>query len=237
MDPNFHDLVIVGAGPAGLTAGLYAARSKRDTILLEKLGAGGQVLTTEWIENYPGFPEGIGGFEIIDRMKKQAERFGLLMENEEVLSLLTQGPQIVLTTPAKRLFCRSVILASGAQARKLGVEGEGSLTGKGVSYCATCDGPFFTDAVVTVVGGGDTTIEEAIYLTKFAAKVFVVHRRGNLANRLAGYISGRENPGQIRLHLAVHEDKSRFIQIDNALQEAGNRQSTDENENGFGIQF
>jgi thioredoxin reductase (NADPH) len=180
MDRCFHDLVIVGAGPAGLTAGLYAARSKRDTILLEKLGAGGQVLTTEWIENYPGFPEGIGGFEIIDRMKKQAERFGLLMENGEVLSLHTEGPQIVLSTPAKRLSCRSVILASGAQARKLGVEGEGSLTGKGVSYCATCDGPFFPDAVVTVVGGGDTAIEEAIYLTKFAARVFVVHRRDQL---------------------------------------------------------
>ena len=180
MDPNFHDLVIVGAGPAGLTAGLYAARSKRDTILLEKLGAGGQVLTTEWIENYPGFPEGIGGFEIIDRMKKQAERFGLLMENEEVLSLHTEGPQIVLATPAKRLSCRSLVVASGAQPRKLGVEGEGPLTGKGVSYCATCDGPFFTDAVVTVVGGGDTAIEEAIYLTKFAARVFVIHRRDQL---------------------------------------------------------
>lgn len=142
MDRYFHDLVIVGAGPAGLTAGLYAAGSKRETILPEKLGAGGQVLTTEWIENYPGFPEGIGGFEIIDRMKKQAERFRLLMENGEVLSLHTEGPQIVLSTPAKRLFCRSVILASGAQARKLVVEGERPLTGKGVPYCATCDGLF-----------------------------------------------------------------------------------------------
>jgi thioredoxin reductase (NADPH) len=180
MADYFHDLVIIGGGPAGLTAGLYASRSRLDAILLEKLSLGGQVLMTEWIENYPGFPEGVGGFEIIDRMKSQAEKFGLIIQNEEILGLKTEGHQRTLIINSGTITCRSLIIATGAQAKKLGVEAESRLIGKGVSYCATCDAAFFSDCVVTVVGGGDTAIEEALYLTKFASKVYIIHRREQL---------------------------------------------------------
>ncbi|MFO8090780.1 MAG: thioredoxin-disulfide reductase [Desulfatiglandaceae bacterium] len=175
-----HDLVIIGGGPAGLTAGLYAARSKLDAVLYEKLVPGGQILTTDWIENYPGFPEGLSGFDLVDRMKRQAERFGLKIEGREVTSFNPSGTSKTIVTDQGTVEAKAVIYASGAAPRKIGVDGEVTMTGKGVSYCATCDGPFYRDQEVAVIGGGDTAVEEALYLTKFASKVHLIHRRDKL---------------------------------------------------------
>ncbi len=175
-----EDLIIIGAGPAGLTAGLYAARARLKTLLLEKLSPGGQVLMTDWVENYPGFPDGISGFDLVDKMRRQAEKFDLVIENQEVSRLeLSPGKKVVVTDKGN-LETRALILTSGATPRKLGIEGEELLIGKGVSYCATCDGPFYRDQEVALIGGGDTAVEEAIFLTRFAAKVHLIHRRDEL---------------------------------------------------------
>ncbi|RPI73530.1 MAG: thioredoxin-disulfide reductase [Desulfobacteraceae bacterium] len=175
-----YDIIIIGGGPAGLTAGLYGARSLLKVLLLERLAPGGQVLTTDWVENYPGFPEGVSGFELIDRMKKQAEHFGLEIRNEEVR-------KVELSDKKKRVFAgkeiletKAVILCCGANWKRLGIEGEDKLIGKGVSYCATCDAPFYRDQEVAVIGGGDTALEEAIFLTRFAKKIYLIHRRDSL---------------------------------------------------------
>lgn len=174
------DSIIIGAGPAGLTAGLYAARARLDIILLEKFSPGGQILNTDWIENYPGFPEGISGFELVDRMKRQAEKFDLLIRAQEATGLEVSKEKITVLTDKENLETKSLILASGATPQKLLIEGEDLLTGKGVSYCATCDGPFFRDQEVAVIGGGDTAVEEAVFLTRFASRVYLIHRRDKL---------------------------------------------------------
>ncbi len=175
-----RDIIIVGGGPAGLTAGLYCARARLDVILFEKMTPGGQVLLTDVVENYPGFPEGISGFELMDRMKRQAEGFGLPIEMREVLGFEFSSETKTVTTDKGEEKARAIILACGATPRKLGIPGEQLLTGKGVSYCATCDGPFYRDQEVAVVGGGDTAVEEALFLTKFATRVYLIHRRDQL---------------------------------------------------------
>jgi len=175
-----EDLIIIGAGPAGLTAGLYASRARLKTVLLEKLAPGGQILTTDFVENYPGFPEGLSGFELVDRMKRQAENFGLKIQGNEVVRLELTPEKRMVFTDKEAMETKALILTTGASPRKLGIEGEGFLTGKGVSYCATCDGPFYRDQEVAVIGGGDTAVEEAIFLTKFASRVHLVHRRDEL---------------------------------------------------------
>ncbi|MEW5723268.1 MAG: thioredoxin-disulfide reductase [Thermodesulfobacteriota bacterium] len=174
------DLVIIGGGPAGLTAGLYAARARLKARMIEKLSPGGQILTTDWVDNYPGFPEGVSGFELVDRMRRQAERFGLEVASKEVTALAREGELFRVGLAGGSVSARTVILATGSQPVKLGIPGEIQLIGKGVSYCATCDGPFYREAVVAVVGGGDTAVEEALYLTRFAAKVHLFHRRDQL---------------------------------------------------------
>ena len=175
-----HDLIIIGGGPAGLTAGLYNARARLDVLLLERLLPGGQVLTTDWVENYPGFPDGISGFELMERMKTQAERFGLKIHSDEVLKLELNEKQKTVLTGKGSLEAKALILACGATWKKLGIEGEDQLMGRGVSFCATCDGPFYRDEEVAVIGGGDTAVEEAIFLTRFVSKVHLVHRRDQL---------------------------------------------------------
>jgi thioredoxin reductase (NADPH) len=172
-----YDIIIIGGGPAGLTAGLYNSRARLEVVLIEKLAPGGQVITTDWVENYPGFPDGISGFDLMDSMKRQAERFGLTIRGEEVTALELAGDVKAVQTSKERLETRSIIIATGATWKKLDVEGEDLFTGKGVSYCATCDGPFYRDQEVAVVGGGDTAVEEAIFLTRFASKVHLIHRR------------------------------------------------------------
>jgi len=180
LEDRLYDLIIIGGGPAGLTAGLYAARSRLDAVLLERFAPGGQVLTTDWVENWPGTPDGVSGFELIDRMRTQAEKFGLRIENKEVVSLNLSSAVKELHFTDGIARCKALIIASGATPRKLGVEGEELLTGKGVSYCGTCDGPFYREAVIAAVGGGDTAVEESLFLTRFAKKVYVIHRRDQL---------------------------------------------------------
>lgn len=175
-----EDLIIIGGGPAGLTAGLYAARAKLKTLLLERLAPGGQILTTDWVENYPGFPEGVSGYDLVDKMKRQAEKFGLTIESQEVQRLELTAEKKMVFTDSRTIETKALIIASGAAPQKLGIEGEGLFTGKGVSYCATCDGPFFRDQAVAVIGGGDTAVEEAVYLARFASRVYLVHRRDKL---------------------------------------------------------
>ena len=177
-----YQLIIVGGGPTGLTAGLYAARARLKCVLLEKGVPGGQVLNTDWIDNYPGFPEGISGFELIDRMTAQAKRFDLeIRSGATVTGMDLAGSVKTITLEDKStLTAPAVILATGARPGKLNVPGERELVGKGVSYCATCDGPFYRDLEIAVVGGGNTAIQEAVYLTRFARKVTVIHRRAEL---------------------------------------------------------
>ncbi len=174
-----YDLVIIGAGPAGLTAGIYAARARMNVLLLEKTVPGGQVLVTDWIENYPGFPEGISGFDLAEKMKIQAEAMGLKIETAEVhsLNLSKELKEIVLKD--RSITAKTLIIASGASPKNLGI-GEDKFMGKGVSFCATCDAPFFKDKTVVAIGGGDTAVQEAIFLTKFAKKVYLIHRRDEL---------------------------------------------------------
>ena len=174
-----YDLVIIGAGPAGLTAGIYAARARMNVLLLEKAAPGGQILITDWIENYPGFPEGISGYDLSEKMKIQAESLGLKIESAEVHSLNLSNDAKEILIKDRTITAKSIIIASGASPRKLGI-GEEKFFGKGVSFCATCDGPFFRDKTVVAVGGGDTAVQESIFLTKFAKKVYLVHRRDEL---------------------------------------------------------
>ncbi len=175
------DLVIIGGGPAGLTAYLYAARARLNCVLVEKLSPGGQVLVTDLVENYPGFPEPLSGFELMDRFLAQVKKLGLQTINGEVVRLETEGDlKKIVFSDGRVLETRAVIIATGARPNRLGVPGEKELTGKGVSYCATCDGPFFRDQEVAVVGGGNTAVQEAIFLTRFAKRVYLIHRRDQL---------------------------------------------------------
>ena len=178
MEKKFYDVVIIGGGPAGLTAYLYAKRALLDTLLIEKNLLGGQVLLTDFIENYPGFPEGISGFELIQRMQAQVEKYGLelLSQQAKGIKIKNEIKEIILDND-ETITTKAVILALGARMKKLNIPGEKEFTGKGVSYCATCDAPFFKNQVVAVVGGGNTALQEALYLTKFVKKVFLIHRR------------------------------------------------------------
>ena len=175
---KIYDVVIIGAGPAGLAAGLYAARAKMSTLILEKDKAGGQIVTTDEVANYPGSSERATGPSLVARMVAQCEEFGAERVKDGVVSLELEGDiKKIHTEKGELIEARSVIIATGATPRKIGCPGEKELTGKGVSYCATCDADFFTDLEVYAIGGGDTAVEEAMYLSKFARKVTLVHRR------------------------------------------------------------
>lgn len=179
MSP-LYDVVIIGSGPAGLAAGLYAARGKMKTLILEKEKAGGQIVTTDEVANYPGSIEEATGPSLVARMVSQAESFGAERVKDCITEVDFSNPVKLLKGEKDAYRAKTVIIASGAVPRKLGCPGEVELTGKGVSYCATCDADFFTDLEVFVIGGGDSAVEEAMYLTKFARKVTVVHRRDEL---------------------------------------------------------
>lgn len=176
------DIAIVGGGPAGLTAALYASRARASTVVFEQGIPGGQIVTTDWVENYPGFPAGLSGQELGDLMTKQAEEFGAEIRSfTAVTSIEAADLDFKLTTAdGDELIARAVIIATGAIPKKLGVPGEAEFTGRGVSWCATCDGALFKDKVVAVVGGGDAAVEEALFLTKFASRVHLIHRRDEL---------------------------------------------------------
>ncbi len=179
-----YDLIIIGGGPAGLTAGIYARRGNLKVLLLEKSAVGGQLLLTDAMENYPGFVETISGFDLVDKIKRQAEKFGVEMVMEEVKEITREKEGRI---PTWKILARNnsyqattVAIATGARQRRLNVPGEDKLTGRGVSYCATCDGPFFRGKKVAVVGGGNTAVKEALFLTNFAEKVTLIHRRDKL---------------------------------------------------------
>lgn len=175
-----YDMIIVGGGPGGYTSALYAARAGFNVLVLEKFSAGGQMALTHQIDNYPGFEDGIDGFSLADKMKKQAERFGARSENAEVIKVnLTVNPKEIET--AKGTFLsKTVVLAAGANPRELGVDKETELIGRGVAYCASCDGMFYRGKTVVVVGGGNTAAADAILLSRIAKKVIIVHRRDTL---------------------------------------------------------
>jgi thioredoxin reductase (NADPH) len=175
-----YDVVIIGGGPAGLSSGIYTARARLSSLLIERGAVGGQIVNAEWVENYPGFKESISGVELTEAMHQQATRFGLETLVAEVTGLKISGRRKVVVTSQGEFEAGALIIAGGAERQKLGVPGEAEYTGKGVSYCATCDGPFFRDKVVVVVGGGNAAITEALELTKFASKVTVIHRRHEL---------------------------------------------------------
>ncbi len=177
---DVYEILIIGGGPAGLTAGIYGARSKRDTLIIEKLLPGGQVGLTDLVENYPGFPDGIDGPELVKRMEEQAKKFGVEILTDEIVDIKLESDPKEIIGRSGTYKAKTVIIASGAEPRKLGVPGEKEFTGKGVSYCATCDGAFFEGQDIAVVGGGDTAVQEAIYLTQFAKKVTIIHRRDKL---------------------------------------------------------
>lgn len=175
-----RELVIIGGGPAGISAGIYASRADVDTVLLERGIPGGLVISTHFIENYPGFSEGISGPELMTQMEKQARRFGLEIMAANVDSITVTEEGFFLKTDSGEMTAGAVIIATGANPQLLGVKGEKEFTGLGVSYCATCDGAFFRGRTVAVVGGGDAAVEEAMFLTRFVKKVLLVHRRGEL---------------------------------------------------------
>ncbi len=180
MPNGIYDVVIIGGGAAGLTAGLYASRAGLKATLLERLMSGGQVVNAEKIENFPGFPDGISGAEFGPLLQDQAMKYGMEIQLTEVMKLRQQDPYWILETYDGEILTKAVIIAGGSTLRTLGVTGEEELVGAGVSYCATCDGAFFIDQVVGVVGGGDSALDEAMVLTEFASKVIVFHRRDQL---------------------------------------------------------
>lgn len=180
MNDSIYDLVIIGGGPAGLTAGIYACRSRLNVILLEKGMPGGSLVNIELVENYPGFEKGISGAELAIAMEAQAARFGLKTKQTEVYGIELGQKHKTVKTDTGDYRTRAVIIAGGSAREKLGVPGEDKLSGRGVSYCATCDGPLFRDQSVAVVGGGDAAVSEALFLTKFASKVVLIHRRNQL---------------------------------------------------------
>jgi len=175
-----YQVVIIGGGPAGLTAGLYSARSRFNTLLIEKGIIGGQITNAERVENYPGFPEGIQGIRLGQLIHEQATGYGLEILSAEVIGAVPSARHNLVSTGEGDFTCESIIIASGAQYRRLGVPGEDEFVGRGVSYCATCDGPLFKGKTVAIVGGGDAAVTEALYLSKFATSVKVIHRRSEL---------------------------------------------------------
>jgi thioredoxin reductase (NADPH) len=180
MSSNMWDVVIIGGGPAGLTAGIYAARARLHTVLIEKDIVGGNIVYAELVENYPGFPDGINGMDLTQMMHQQATKFGMETRMVQITGLKIDGKHMIIKTGEGDINARAVIIAGGSSRQSIGAPGEKEFTGRGVSYCATCDGAFFTDQPVAVIGGGNAAIQEALHLTRFASSVTLVHRRNEL---------------------------------------------------------
>lgn len=174
------DVIIIGAGPAGYTAAIYTSRAKRETLVISGILPGGQLMLTTEVENYPGFPEGIMGPDLMTGMRKQVERIGATIIDDEVVNVDFKRKPFKILTNSEEYEAEAVIIATGASPRKLGAKGEQEFSARGVSYCATCDGPFFKNQEIVVAGGGDSAMEEAIFLTKFAKNVHVIHRKDKL---------------------------------------------------------
>jgi thioredoxin reductase (NADPH) len=193
-DQNHYDVIIIGSGPAGYTAGIYTSRANLSTLIISGTLPGGQLMTTSEVENYPGFPNGIFGPELMMNMRQQAERFGAVIVDDEVLKVDFKNRPFIITTHAETYTAEATLVCTGASPRKLGIPAEQQFSGRGVSYCATCDGPFFKGENIVVVGGGDTAMEEATFLTKFGKSVRVVHRRESLRASKILQQKALENP-------------------------------------------
>ena len=177
---SHYQIIIIGGGPAGLTAGIYATRAGLKTLLIERGAPGGQITSSEWVENYPGFPRGISGFELGQLMEEQAVTHGLKIETAEVNGIELDDSRKIIKTTEGDHSADAIIIAGGSEHARLGIPGEEALIGRGLSYCATCDGPLFRDRVVAVIGGGDVALTDALFLSRFCPKVFVIHRRDQL---------------------------------------------------------
>jgi thioredoxin reductase (NADPH) len=201
-----YEVVIIGGGPAGLTAGLYTSRARRTSLLIEKQLVGGLITTAGWVENFPGFPEGIAGLELGELLHKQATRYGLETIIAEVNGIKLNGEQKVIATTEGEFAAKTVIIASGSERSKLGIPGEEEFTGRGVSYCATCDAAFFAEQPVAVVGGGDAAVNEALDIVKYVSKAFIIHRRDKLrASRILQERAFAEPKVDIRWNTVVDE--------------------------------
>ena len=199
-DKTKYDVIIIGAGPAGYTAGIYSARARHDTLILSGILPGGQLVNTTDVENYPGFDDGILGPDLMIVMRKQTERMGAKIIDAEVTKVDFQSKPFKVSTASTEYQANAVIIGTGANPRKLGLEGEQTFAGKGVSYCATCDGPFFRNLELVVAGGGDSAMEEATFLTKFASKIHLVHRRKELRASKVMQERAFDNP-KIEFHI------------------------------------
>ncbi|MFC1592953.1 thioredoxin-disulfide reductase [Candidatus Omnitrophota bacterium] len=240
-----YEVVIIGGGPAGLSSGIYTSRARLNSLLIEKMGVGGQIANAEHVENYPGFPAGISGFELGQLMHQQATRYGLETVFAEVIGIELREGQKVVGTTAGDFIAKAIIIAGGSEHQKLGVPGEGEFTGKGVSYCATCDAAFFKDKAIAVVGGGDAAITEALHLVRFASMVTMIHRRRQLrASRIlqekafaesrieflwdtiVEKIEGRDFVKGIRLHQVITGENS-ALKLDGIFISIGFKPDTD----------
>jgi thioredoxin reductase (NADPH) len=242
--PELYDVVIVGGGPAGLTAGIYSMRGGLKTLLIEKLAPGGQIALTEAVENYPGFPE-ISGAELTRLMEEHARKFGVPIVSGEVMRIEDGQIGKIINTGDTSYAARTVVVASGAKPKKLGVRGEEKLIGRGVSFCAICDGRFFQNRDVCVVGGGDSAVQEALYLSKLARRVYVVHRRSQLRTEkitqekafsnskiefvwdsLVEEVSGKDKVESVLVR-NVKNDKERRLDVSGVFVYVGNAPNTD----------
>jgi thioredoxin reductase (NADPH) len=175
-----YDVIIIGGGPAGLSAGIYAARARLKTVMIEKMAVGGQIINAWMVENYPGYKDGVSGVDLTQAMHEQATKFGLETVADEVTGISIDGDRKTVKTTLEEYTTKALIIAGGSERQKLGAPGEKEFTGKGVSYCATCDGAFFRNKTVAVLGGGNSAVTEALELTKFASKIYLIHRRQEL---------------------------------------------------------
>jgi thioredoxin reductase (NADPH) len=189
-----YDILVIGAGPAGLTAAIYGARGGFKTAIFEKALVGGQITVTEHVENYPGFEEVLSGYELGDKMRQQAVKFGAEFIDEEVTAIALDGLCKIVETTEHTYRAKTVIFAAGAHPRKLNIPGEEKFTGRGVSYCATCDGALYRGKTVAVIGGGDSAVEESLFLTKFCEKVYIIHRREELRAQHIIQVRAKEHP-------------------------------------------